>query len=388
LLNFEGVNGAVATTDDFGNSWTFSGNAQLTTAQFKFGAASLLLDGTGDYITTTAINTVGSDSWTIETWFRINALPGVGANTVLVSGLNVNGLGLNLYLNNNAGTTKLAVNLSSDGTTNNIALISLGANTVWTLNQWNKVRFVFNGSSYKVYLSLNGAAETTDISIVSALIVCSPMVNLRIGASSFDGTQGWNGWIDAFRFVRCATNTSAETPAVVAPTIADYKYNFFSIPLMKMFEVTAASGVANVNPTLTAANRLFIGEADTSGAAVTAIRNYGIRGEYDSGYITPLVAINSTASFNHNLGIIPRLSEVVVKNLTAQSGFVQGDELYLATTGNAGYAIPHQVRATRNAASFATNDTTSFIAIPKTGGAPIGLTVSFWAYKLRLQRGW
>jgi hypothetical protein len=387
VLNFEGINGAVATTDDFGNSWTFSGNAQLTTGQFKFGASSLLLDGTGDYITTTAINTVGIDSWTIETWFRINALPGVGNNTVLVSGLNVNGLGLNLYLNNNAGTTKLAVNLSSDGTTNNIALVSLGANTVWALNQWNKVRFVFNGSSYKVYLSLNGAAETTDISIASALVLCT-FVNLRIGASSFDGTQGWNGWIDAFRFVRCATNTSTEAPTAAAPTITDYKYNFFSIPLMKMFEATAASAVANTNPILTAANRLFVGEANTSAVAITAITNYAIRGQYRS-VLTAIPAASTVTTFNHNLGlktgILARMM-AVVQTVTAGDQGPFGSESEASFWNDTGKWLSNPITISRNTLTVM-SELNNFMCAGNTACGIQSLTTRF-KYYVEARRDW
>jgi hypothetical protein len=51
LLNFNGTDGSTILTDDTGlNTLTAYGNAQLDTALKKFGTASLLLDGTGDYI--------------------------------------------------------------------------------------------------------------------------------------------------------------------------------------------------------------------------------------------------------------------------------------------------------------------------------------------------
>lgn len=54
LLGFEGTNGATSTSDESGaahGSATFAGNAQISTAQKKFGSSSLLLDGNGDYLT-------------------------------------------------------------------------------------------------------------------------------------------------------------------------------------------------------------------------------------------------------------------------------------------------------------------------------------------------
>lgn len=52
LLHFEGANGSTSMVDQKGKTWTPSGNAQLTTTTPLMGASSLLLDGTGDYITT------------------------------------------------------------------------------------------------------------------------------------------------------------------------------------------------------------------------------------------------------------------------------------------------------------------------------------------------
>ena len=52
LLNFDGADAATATTDasKYNCSVRFAGDAQLDTANFKYGTASLLTDGTGDAI--------------------------------------------------------------------------------------------------------------------------------------------------------------------------------------------------------------------------------------------------------------------------------------------------------------------------------------------------
>ena len=53
LMHFNGTNGSTTMTDNSKNNFavTAVGNAQLSTAQSKFGGSSLLLDGTGDYLT-------------------------------------------------------------------------------------------------------------------------------------------------------------------------------------------------------------------------------------------------------------------------------------------------------------------------------------------------
>jgi len=49
LINFDGADAATTHIAETGQTVTFVGNAQLDTAQKKFGVSSFLLDGTGDY---------------------------------------------------------------------------------------------------------------------------------------------------------------------------------------------------------------------------------------------------------------------------------------------------------------------------------------------------
>lgn len=52
FVRFDGTNGATSATDESpsGHSLTFHGNAHIDTSQSVFGGASLLLDGSGDYV--------------------------------------------------------------------------------------------------------------------------------------------------------------------------------------------------------------------------------------------------------------------------------------------------------------------------------------------------
>lgn len=72
LLHFNGADAATTFTDEAGKTWTASGNAQLDTAQSKFGGASLLLDGTTDYISTpdSADFNFSNGNFTLDFWFR------------------------------------------------------------------------------------------------------------------------------------------------------------------------------------------------------------------------------------------------------------------------------------------------------------------------------
>lgn len=78
LAHFDGADTSTTFTDVMGHTLTANGNAQLDTAQKKWGTASLLLDGTGDYVTSPSSDDWrwGSLDWTIEFWVRFNVATG------------------------------------------------------------------------------------------------------------------------------------------------------------------------------------------------------------------------------------------------------------------------------------------------------------------------
>lgn len=78
LLHCDGANASTTITDSgvLLSNWTAAGNAQISTAQSKFGGSSLYFDGTGDYVTPTADSSnfaFGTGDFTIEMWIRPTA---------------------------------------------------------------------------------------------------------------------------------------------------------------------------------------------------------------------------------------------------------------------------------------------------------------------------
>jgi hypothetical protein len=94
LAHFNGTNGSTTFTDNSNSARTLaaSGNAQLSTARSKYGSASLLLDGTGDYLTiSSSIVINASQDFTIEGWSYIptsatgnQCIVGTSANTAVL----------------------------------------------------------------------------------------------------------------------------------------------------------------------------------------------------------------------------------------------------------------------------------------------------------------
>ena len=80
LLHGNGTNGSTTIIDSSLTPKTVTafGNAQISTAQSKFGGASIAFDGTGDYVTvpdTQSLRMEGGD-FTVEFWLRFNTISG------------------------------------------------------------------------------------------------------------------------------------------------------------------------------------------------------------------------------------------------------------------------------------------------------------------------
>ena len=78
LLHCDGTDGSTSFIDSSssGHTVTAVGNAQIDTAQYKFGGASALFDGSGDYLTVPDSSdfNFGANPVTIDFWVKFNAI--------------------------------------------------------------------------------------------------------------------------------------------------------------------------------------------------------------------------------------------------------------------------------------------------------------------------
>jgi hypothetical protein len=89
LLHMDGTSGSTTFVDNspVGYTMTAVGNAQVDTANFKFGTGSLLTDGSGDYLQTDYptkgfITAAATDPWTAELWvYSAAATPNIRWNS-------------------------------------------------------------------------------------------------------------------------------------------------------------------------------------------------------------------------------------------------------------------------------------------------------------------
>jgi hypothetical protein len=175
------------------------GNAQIDTAVVKYGTGAMEFDGSGDYLVIPRNNDLylGSGNFTAECWVYPTASP----NQAFIMG----------QWSGSTGSTTLSwvLNLSDDANRNLRFLLSTDGSGVLTntisssaltLNAWNHVALVRNGSVFTAYL--NGTAATGGTYTITAGTALYNATNpITVGATSA-GTQAFTGFIDDLRITK------------------------------------------------------------------------------------------------------------------------------------------------------------------------------------------
>jgi hypothetical protein len=206
LLGFNHRDAVARATDDSDKCFTITanGNAQIDTAQSKFGSASLLLDGSGDFLTVpnNALFSVSQGDLCIEMWFKRNASK-LQALVTKRPGAAVSEFAAHVTA---ANVLQLAVFNSS------VAVVAIVGTTATTTG-WHHAAFARQGTTWRAFLDgvLEGSAteSATPVSNSTALHIGRDL-------STVPG-RDFNGWIDEFRFTSgSARYTAAFTPPSAA----------------------------------------------------------------------------------------------------------------------------------------------------------------------------
>ena len=164
-----------------GKEYTVAGSASLSTTQQKFGATSLVLNGTTDYITfPSSVNyAYGTGDFTIECWIRPSAFP--AAQCIIDQRTTSNDLAILLELSAGA-IARLYINGS----------YVLSGNTTITANTWTHIALSRVSGTTRLYV--NGTVQTSTYSD-SNDYAARPM---RVGAY-YSAAAYFGGYIDDLR---------------------------------------------------------------------------------------------------------------------------------------------------------------------------------------------
>lgn len=210
LLHFNGTNGGTTFTDVTGRTWTRTGGAQTSTAQFKWGGASLLLDGVGDFLSTadSASLELGSHDFTIEAWIMPARIPSSAQYMGIVSKRNTSTEYSYAFILDGDQSGKVRFLGSSTGSNTFVSALS---NSAPTANQWSHVAVVRNGSGIVVYL--NGVGGTSGSAGTTAMFNNSISTTIGRMSQTATTTGDYSGYIDDVRItIGVARYTANFTP--------------------------------------------------------------------------------------------------------------------------------------------------------------------------------
>ena len=191
------VTGFLEASQRGGKTLTANGNAQVSTAQKKFGTGSLLLDGTGDYVSLASSNDFGfgTGAFSINFWVRLDAIGGTAQNLLDMRAGSASDTAVRLY------TTSGNLYFDVGGTA------QITANSALSATTFHHIVIDRSGTSTKLFVDGTQVGTYSDSNNYGNI---KPLV---IGAA-YDGSNATDGHIDDFRVVK---GTSIYQSAFSAP---------------------------------------------------------------------------------------------------------------------------------------------------------------------------
>jgi len=205
LLHGDGTNGSTTIVDSSPSPKTVTavGDAQISTAQSKFGGASIAFDGTGDYLTVPGGDFDFPGDFTVEAFFWLN---NATANDETIAGKWDNP-SLRSWLLNVSGTKitfALGQGGSIDAFTPSASISSSAWHHVAVCRAGESVRIFFNGLQI-------GSTYTSDFNATSSAQSLAVGINLDADRTPF------NGYIDDLRITKGIARYTANFTPPTAP---------------------------------------------------------------------------------------------------------------------------------------------------------------------------
>lgn len=208
LCGFNGVDASTSFTDEssYARTLTTVGNAQVDTAQVKFGTGSGLFDGSGDRITAPdSADWQFSGQFTVEAFIRTTTIAaGVGA--IASHYANTINQGWRLYRSGSAINAEFST--AASGTP---AHVVNTASSVIAANTWHHICFERDGSD-KMRVYVDGVMQASKTSATGTSNNTSDP--FKIGEAQ-SGLTGWNGWIDEVRITKGVARYASDAGFVV-----------------------------------------------------------------------------------------------------------------------------------------------------------------------------
>ena len=204
LLNFTNAGVVDATAK---NVLETEGNAQISTAQSKWGGGSIAFDGTGDYllapVDANQNYNFGTGDFTVECWFYANSLSSTSyAGLMGCNNANVDG-------NTSAWAAYVRSNgIFFYGSTGTLTGVAGTVNT----GVWNHYAVTRSGNTLRLFL--NGT-QTTSATVTGSYT--NSTVGFRVGDEPDSSNPAFNGYIDDLRITKGVARYTANFTPPSAP---------------------------------------------------------------------------------------------------------------------------------------------------------------------------
>jgi YD repeat-containing protein len=337
LLHGDGADNSTVVTDSSPSpkSVVTAGNARISTAQSKFGGASIYFDGAGDFLSIPQSSgwEFGSGAFTVEAWVHHLARPTTAWQQV-VGNIDDAGTGGWRILVGVTGQVHFSW-YDPSGTAQGIST----ANNVIPLNQWSHIA-----------VSTGGGMATIFINGVSQAVFSNPGIDtstkpLLIGSTNTT-VWFWNGYLDDIRISKGVARYTANftPPAQVFPnSVPVIDPNAVGHTVGDLQSITNASGRVTQFTLYDSAGRVKQ-MVDPNGVVTDTA--YTPRGRISSATVTPPGAAARTTSYTYdNAG---QLTGVTLPDATTMSYSYDAAHRLTGVTDTKGNSVIYTLDAMGN----------------------------------------
>ena len=209
LLNGNGTNGSSTITDSSNNSYTVNanGNAQISTAQSKFGGSSMYFDGSGDNleIADSASWDFGAGDFTIDFWIYPLSITNTSSKIACQWGATGSSGTWFIEL---SGTNTISAYFSNTTAVSSSVYSSASANI--SFNQWQHIAVVRKGTTLYLYKDgIVSGSSTFNFTVPNAP---EPLRIGMQGYTAYRSGEPYHGYLEDFRVTKGVARYGNFTP--------------------------------------------------------------------------------------------------------------------------------------------------------------------------------